>query len=252
MISQATIIGRSHRLMQQNCHDVAIANTITSNCAFGLVLDGCGSKHHGAAGVHPSHNEVGAKLLGQFTAVYLTTHLPHHDPDETFFANLYDACTNYLQNILALLPTADSIAQTRFIATHLLCTLVGFVIKGETAVFFWSGDGYYGYNNQITQLDSHNQPDYLAYQLSHKVNKQERAKNLDNTQYAIRNTFLTHTVQNPTQLIVASDGWTADLLTQLNTPQTSLALQRWLNLQAKERGQFEDDGAIAIWWRDPQ
>jgi hypothetical protein len=32
------------------------------------------------------------------------------------------------------------------------------------------------------------------------------------------------------------------------SPQPTLALQRWLNLRAKERGQFEDDGAIAIFW----
>jgi hypothetical protein len=235
MISHATIIGRSHRLMQQNCHDFAITGRPTPDCAFGLVLDGCGSKHRDETGLHPSHNEVGAKLLGQFTAVYLTSHLPHHDLDGTFFANLYAACSNYLQRLFTFLPATDAITQTRFIATHLLCTMVGFVMKGETAVFFWSGDGFWAHDDAIIQLDSNNQPDYLAYHLDSPDGR-----------------FQTHTLHNPHRLAVASDGWTAAHLSQLDTPQSSLALQRWLNLQAKERGTFEDDGAIAIWWKNTQ
>jgi hypothetical protein len=108
-------------------------------------------------------------------------------------------------------------------------------MKGETAVFFWSGDGYLCHNGEITQLDSHNEPDYLAYHLD-----------------APNGRFQTLTIKNPTWLAVASDGWTADLLTQLSTPHSSLALQRWLNKQAKERGKFEDDGAIAIWWKETE
>jgi hypothetical protein len=235
MLSHATIIGRSHRLMQQNCHDFTITGTLAPDCAFGLVLDGCGSKHRDEMGTTSSHNEVGAKLLGQFTHFYLTTHLPHHNPDEAFFANLSTACCTYLHNLLTLLPTSEPLTQTRFVATHLLCTIVGFVIKGETAVFFWSGDGYLCHNGEITQLDSHNEPDYLAYHLDVPNGR-----------------FQTLTIQNPTWLAVASDGWTADLLTQLSTPQSSLALQRWLNKQAKERGKFEDDGAIAIWWKETE
>ena len=235
MISHATIIGRSHRLMQQNCHDFAIAGTPAPDCAFGLVLDGCGSKHREETGTYPSHNEVGAKLLGQFTAVYLATQLPHHALDEILFANLYSACCHYLQNLVALLPTTNPILQNRFIASHFLCTLLGFVIKGETAVFFWSGDGYLVHDGEVIHLDNHNQPDYLAYQLS---------------KTAEPSTFHTHTIHNPNLLAVASDGWTADLLSQLHTPQAPLALQRWLNIRARERGAFEDDGAIAIWWQE--
>ncbi len=113
MISHATIIGRSHRLMQQNCHDFAITGTPAPDCVFGLVLDGCGSKHREETGTYPSHNEVGAKLLGQFTGVYLATQLPHHDLDKIFFVNLYSICCHYLQNLIALLPTTNPILQNR-------------------------------------------------------------------------------------------------------------------------------------------
>jgi hypothetical protein len=241
MISHATKIGRSHRLMQQNCHDFAITGTLAPDCAFGLVLDGCGSKYRHESGTIPSHNEVGAKLLGQFTADYLTTHLPHNDLSPTFFEQLYTACSNFLRGLLALFPTADQPAQNRFIATHLLCTIVGFVIKRETAVFFWSGDGYLCQNAKVTYLDNNNSPDYLAYQVSGSTEEQ---------QYKGDGRFHTQTLpgEDIYRLAVATDGWTADLLANLEAPQSTLALQRWLNIQAKARGNFADDGAIAIWW----
>jgi hypothetical protein len=240
MISQATIIGRSHRLMQQNCHDFAITGTPAPDCAFGLVLDGCGSKHRDEWGTTPSHNEVGAKLLGQFTAVYLNAHLPHTPLTDTFFEELYEACLTFLHDLAHLVPHPNNTGRRRFIATHLLCTMVGFVVQGDTAVFFWSGDGYVCHNGQVHELDSRNQPDYLAYELGRGAEEQRSRGD----------GFLTRTVpvENMTRLAVASDGWTADLITQLETPQPTLALQRWLNLRAKERGQFEDDGAIAIFW----
>ena len=254
MISHATIIGRSHRLMQQNCHDFAITGTPAPDCVFGLVLDGCGSKHRKETGTYPSHNEVGAKLLGQFTAVYLATQLPHHDLDKIFFANLYSTCCHYLQNLVALLPTTNPILQNRFIASHLLSTLLGFVVKEETAVFFWSGDGYLVHNGEVTHLDNHNQPDYLAYQLrktAEPLNLQSpETPKWPNGPISQPPTFHTHTIHNPDLLAVASDGWTADLLSQLDTPQPPLALQRWLNIRAKKHSTFEDDGAIAIWWQE--
>ena len=79
MINHATLIGRSHRLRQQNCHDYAISGAPAPGCAFGLVLDGCGSKYHAGTAVYPSHNEVGAKLLGKFIASSLS-HTLQTDP----------------------------------------------------------------------------------------------------------------------------------------------------------------------------
>ena len=163
------------------------------------------------------------------------------------------ACCNYLESLLTLLPTTDPATQTRFIATHLLCTLIGFVVKEETAVFFWSGDGYLVHDGELTQLESNNHPDYLAYQLGRAAKKQgSDGEASSNPLISQSSTFQTRTIYKPHCLAIATDGWTADLLSQLNPPQSSLALQRWLNLQAKERGNFEDDGAISIWWRDEQ
>ncbi len=57
-------------------------------------------------------------------------------------------------------------------------------------------------------------------------------------------------VPQPAQLrwlAVATDGWSAGLLGQLEEPRSALTLQRWLNVQSQQRGQFDDDGAVAIW-----
>ena len=60
MIQHATINGRSHHIFRQNSHDFALSGGAGEGVCYGLALDGCGSK--------PSHNEVGATLLGQFAA----------------------------------------------------------------------------------------------------------------------------------------------------------------------------------------
>ena len=106
----------------------------------------------------------------------------------------------------------------------------------KTAVFFHRGDGYLSYNDEIIHLDNNNQPDYLAYDL-------EGGQNLPTNVG-----FHTQTIHNPTRIAVTTDGWNANLFTQLDEPQSPLSLQRWLNVQAKQRDNFEDDGAIAIWW----
>ncbi len=239
-LSHAQTIGRSHRIMQQNCHDFVQTGTPDSGkppptSAFGLVLDGCGSKHRDEDGATPSHNEIGAKLLGQFIANYLHRSLPDSQLTNEFFERLYAHSIGFYQSLLHSYSFDDA-GRRRFIGTNLLCTILGFVVVEDTAVFFHRGDGYLLHDNEIIHLDNDNQPDYLAYDLD--------GQNGLPTNVGIN----THTIHNPTRLAVATDGWTAELLTQLDHPQPSLTLQRWLNIQAKQRGNFEDDGAIAIWW----
>lgn len=238
-ISQATIIGRSHRLMRHNCQDYSFATALPSNIAFGLICDGCGSKYRENGRSYPSHNEIGANLLGQFAADFLTTHLtdPPEDISEVL-ANLHTASLAFLQNLVALFPGHN---QHKFIATRLLATLVGFVHLPDTAVFFWQGDGFLAVNGRVCQLDSGNQPSYLAYQLLQSEPQQS--------------IFQLAFVPQPDQirwLAVTSDGWHKDLLCQLAEPRPSLALQRWLNVQAQQRGQFDDDGAVAVWYKNEE
>ena len=243
MISHAMVNGRSHRLRQQNSHDFAISGSPRPGTAFGLVLDGCGSKYNR----QPSNNEVGAKLLGQFAAGWLEERLAVSDEPlavADLVNGLFADCTDFLQQTTALLPFADEAAWTRFVMTHWLATLVGFVVTEETAVLFWQGDGYLCVNGEVTTLDSGNQPDYLAYRLLSGGAFTTPAPHLPcppaNYQILVR--------ENLHMLVVATDGWQPDLLTQLTEPRSSLHLQRRLNVQARQPGNFEDDGAIATWW----
>ncbi|MBK8900754.1 MAG: protein phosphatase 2C domain-containing protein [Anaerolineaceae bacterium] len=241
MISHATVLGRAHRLMQHNGQDFAAAAVPTPHIAIGIVCDGCGSKFVGNGRTTPSHNETGANLLGQFAITFLNERLPglphpiSPDALEALLADLHLAALTFLHHLTAHFPEAT---RREFIATRLLATLVGFVRTAETAVFFWQGDGFLVADGAICQLDSGNQPDYLAYQLLQPNTAQT------NFQLAF--------VPNPEQigwLAVATDGWRAELLAQLEEPRSTLALQRWLNVQSQQRGQFDDDGAVATWHR---
>jgi len=139
MISHATIIGRSHRLMQHNCQDFAITATPTANIALGLVSDGCGSKFQQNGRAYPSHNEIGANLIGQFASDFLAQRLaarpqpPCPDGLETLLAELHTAVLAFLHHLVAHFSPET---RQQFVATRLLATLVGFIRTPETAVFF--------------------------------------------------------------------------------------------------------------------
>ena len=245
MISKAQIIGRSHRLKQQNCQDSVFGAMVTAHTGYGLVLDGCGSNYQEADRVTPSNNEVGAHLLGTFLAGTLHDHLlalqkrSPLSPDDLILVldGIYQQAVFYLRQQVNLFPFSDDQAMTRFIVTHLLCTVVGFVKLEDTAVAFWQGDGYLRHNDTVHTFDSDDRPDYLAYHLLH-LNEADH--------------FHTQTIPiaDLTHLAVATDGWSPDLLRQLDTPRNDLLLQRWLNQQARQQPHFDDDGAIAIYYAD--
>ena len=242
MISHATILGRAHRLMQHNCQDFAATANPAPHLAIGIVCDGCGSKYKENGRSHTSHNETGANLLGQFALDFLSQKLAEHptpicaETVETILADLHLAALAFLHHLAAHFPQTS---RREFIATRLLTTLVGFVRTPETALFFWQGDGYLVADGRIQPLHSNNQPDYLAYQLLQPNPEQT------NLQLA----FVPQSDQLH-WLAVATDGWSAPLLEQLNEPRSALTLQRWLNVQSQQRGQFDDDGAVAIWHKE--
>ncbi|WP_420643726.1 protein phosphatase 2C domain-containing protein [Candidatus Leptofilum sp.] len=239
MLSHATILGRAHRLRQHNCQDFAATASPAPHIAIGLVCDGCGSKFMGNGRTKPSRNETGSNLLGQFARDFLKQKLssfaalPCTETLEMMLANLHLATLTFLHHLTVHFPEP---ARRQFIATHLLTTLVGFIRTRETAVFFWQGDGFLVADGRIQPLPSNNQPDYLAYQLLQP-------------EPTINNFHIAFVPQPQTVcwLAVATDGWSTPLLEQLNEPRSALILQRWLNVQAQQRSQFDDDGAVAVW-----
>lgn len=235
------IMGRQHRLIQHNGQDFAISGALNEGGCFGMVLDGCGSKWRmPGAEVVLSGNEVGARLLGTFAAATLP-HLAHTTPLPDLPHALSLACLRYLQQVADAIPFADEQARHCFIHTHLLCTWLGFIRTDAAAILFWLGDGYLLHNDTVLPLESDNQPDYLAYRLLHQP-----------VRPFINQLILPHPAEL-TCLAVATDGWRDDLLREVAAaPRTPLTLQRWLNQQAQQRGNFEDDGAIALWQKTPE
>lgn len=243
-LNQATIQGRSHRLRQQNCQDFAVVRSPRPDVAVGLVADGCGSKYRTETAVWPSRNEIGAALLTRFAADFLCSALMDAQQPakpavmDEVLEDLYSASLRFLEGLLDLYPAPSDAYRRQFVATYLLCTLVGFVRTPATAVFFWLGDGYLCINGHVINLLSNNQPDYLAYRL------------LSETAAGRPQHFHTLMLLHPHQinwLAVASDGWQGTQLADLVQPQSELALQRRLNVQARQQPYFEDDGAIAIY-----
>lgn len=250
MLSKATIIGRNHRLMRQNCQDFSCVGAPSPGHVFGLVLDGCGSKYQEQDRKFTSHNEVGAKLLGAFAGRFLAQQIqPLGDgPDQAtcearpLLQNLYGESLAFLDQLMDLLPDAAKDEQARFIATHLLTTLLGFLITPQEAVFFWMGDGYVCHDAEVYRIESDNRPDYLAYRRLPGT-----AGPLGEDGFQI---MPIDNLEESSWLAVATDGWRPDLLRQLSSQRNDLALKRWMNVAARRRGHFDDDGAVAVWWRN--
>jgi hypothetical protein len=243
MLNHATIIGRNHRLWQQNGQDAAASGTLPNGLLFGLALDGCGSKYRPAATgpqpALPSHNETGAHLLKQFAADWLHSYATLQPDLPQTVHDLACACRSFL-NCLAVLWPAASPQRQQFVATHLLTTIVGFLLserEGE-AILFWAGDGFVCLGDDVLSLDSGNRPNYPAYTV------------LDPGSPLFRFHNCQLSLSDVPWLAVASDGWDECSLSRLASPRPGLELQRWLNLRARERGAFDDDGAVAVWWRD--
>jgi hypothetical protein len=236
--------------MNHNCQDFAITGSPKEGCGYGMVLDGCGSKYRETAAANqrsrfitsPSQNEVGARVIGQFASQWLEKYLVRQESLEGLAGKLQTDVERFLEAFVVSMGYTKPAVRFRFIHTNLLATLVGFVFTPTEGCFFWAGDGYLGQDGQIRPLDYDNHPPYLAY----NILKGER-KNIERIQLE---SCLFPMTNETTWLVAATDGWQPEQLKQLERPQSSLALQRWVNVEARQRGRFEDDGAIALWARD--
>lgn len=239
-LATAIINGRHHRLMQQNGHDFAVAGQPANGYAFGLVLDGCGSRYRDSdpAGQFflPAQSEVGSKLIGRFAAEWLHSNLVSSPPRvlETTLATLFDDTLQYIAGLVDTIPFATEDSRRRFVFTHMLATMIGFILTPSEAAFFWSGDGYLCQDGQVSYLDNQNQPDYLVHHFFE----------------GWPDRFNRRPIEQHAQLgwlAVATDGWDAELLARVAPDTPALDLQRWLNMQARNNRYFEDDAAIALW-----
>ncbi len=235
MVGTAVCPGRVHRLHWRNGQDAALAHQIGPELAFGLVLDGCGAKAQIAGQRRPSHNEVGAHLLGHYLAGWLSRALPTGPSALEVVGGLGEAAASFLGSLVELV-SGD--AEREMLArTQLLCTIVGFVVRPGDALVFWIGDGLALLDETAWRLDSPPAPDYAAHSLLDGVKR-----------FPVG--FMVRDRAGLRRLAVASDGWQPDLLADLPGPCTSLELGRWVNRHAAARDRFADDGAVAVWWAD--
>jgi hypothetical protein len=251
MLAQTTIIGRQHRLMNHNCQDFALTGSPKAGYYYGLVLDGCGGKYRETAESnsgsrfqsYASQNEVGAKVIGQFIGQWLERHLSQQESLNCLPDKLQLATERFLQSFVSDLGYTEPIETQRFVGTNLLATVLGFALTPTEGCFFWVGDGYLSQNGEVTVLDCDNQPPYLAYNvLAAHCHFSGKGTEMQSRGFLMNEELL--------WLAVATDGWQGERLSQLERPQSSLQLQRWVNVEARQRGRFEDDGAIALWVKD--
>lgn len=214
-LAAGVLQGRDHASAQKNRQD-ACASAEVGDAVFGFVSDGCGQ---GAA------SEVGAHLtvaLARSAAMRaLSEELPLDDLPNTIAA----AVLGGLDDVARHVRQGERDA---FVRSHLLATLVGFVVRGEEGVVFAAGDGLIAIDDEVVTLEEDNRPHYLAYGLSSGT---------------ARLGFVRR-VHRPAWVAVASDGLTHAGLAAL-AKSAGRNLTRHLVL-LQRAGALADDGAVVL------
>lgn len=162
-IQSASIIGSHHRNVNKNNQDAAVV--IEKNeIAVGVVADGCGSG---------AHSEIGARLGALFAANFLVEKVNAETPllakgGETSFESVLEQLRVALLAYLEKICVAPN-EKKEFVFSHLLFTLVGFVItpacagRPERVYVFRAGDGVVIVNGEKIVFDENNMPRYLSF-----------------------------------------------------------------------------------------
>ncbi len=211
LVASGSYRGRDHALRGVNRQDEAICGTV-GDSAFGFVADGCGEGRHSELAARISV-EVAARAVAK--ARDLT---------------LEEASESILREVVAALrgtlATVGPVEPRPFILDHLCSTLLGFVVRGQSAVLFTAGDGSARVDDGVTKLGDGGPPSYLAYAL------------LGGTPRVV-----TKLVHVEATIAVATDGVTLENLRGL-APRAS-SLTRHLVLMER-RGELLDDGGVAM------
>jgi len=155
IIQSASIIGSHHRLVNKNNQD-AVVVVENGEVIVGIVADGCGSG---------AHSEVGARLGALFTANFFARRAGQSSGFSVVLDDLKRELLAYLGTIC---PAGE--AKMEFVFSHLLFTLVGFVITPEKVYLFRAGDGVAIVNGEKFVFDENNMPHYLSFGLLREDN----------------------------------------------------------------------------------
>lgn len=193
-----------------NNHD-AYASGFVGKSFYGIVCDGCGSA---------KHPEVGAKLTAKWCANFIEKELKENDgywgvEESVEKLNLYltRRFNNHLFNMIELSDYDNRMYVDKqllpcqveeYVFDYLLATMLSFVADGDKVHFFGYGDGVWGFNDEITIIESHaNMPAYFAYNLINRVGTKYAHIDIVKV-YSSLNCIIDH--HNWQNIFVATDG----------------------------------------------
>lgn len=182
-IAAGSVVGREHRLRQQNGHDAhAILTGTHQGPIIAVACDGCGSG---------AHSEVGAKLGCRLIAQSLQEQVASHalglieDPRMVFERVRLDVLAQ-----LRVLARAMGGSFSGTISDYLLFTTVGAVLTERQSYFFGNADGIVYVNGQLVYRGefADNAPPYLGYGLAQSTLQKLDSASLGFTVYDQRPT----------------------------------------------------------------
>lgn len=242
-----SVPGSMHRLKSINNQDsFCIGESVINETQYlyGVVCDGC-------TGRRKSRNEVGAALLSQFICSEVPFILASHTAPCDVPNILYNRAVGYLGSIMRSTVMGSPEMLWSFIETHLLTTVVGFILDSHTLVTFSAGDGIIFINDSREVIHQDNRPLYPAYHLVDRAILRDVAQELpDNFKVSILNN-----ISIVRRFAVGTDGISQELerdpefFQQLPSiweyeSSAKAGLQWWLNKESQENGRFSDDCTV--------
>lgn len=217
-IRAGQIIGRDHMARQLNSQD-SYTVLKTERHAVGILCDGCGEGRR---------SEVGAALASEFLAELALALLRDGHELDTLPDLLYGGALGFLRGLVNLVQPPQP---ERFIHDHLLFTVLGIVVSGETGLIFAAGDGTIVIDDHTILRDENNTPSYLAY---HLIDGCDTPMGFD----------VLSLPDEWTRAAIASDGFETALLPDVWELTHVRGLQRKLNAWSNLERRFRDDATI--------
>lgn len=222
-VRTAQVIGRDHILRGINCQD-SYAVIERDAYAIGVICDGCGEGKKSEIGATLAADYLAGKAAKLFDAGILLADLP---------GLLYPHMIDYLRDLVQVSEPGNPFG---FICDHLLFTILGMIVTRDGGVIFAAGDGLVMIDDDVNVRDQGNQPSYIAYHLLAPagINGRELPDSFDI--YALPDDW--------ERLVIASDGFEVDLLSDLWDITHPRGLQRRLNLWSNREHRFHDDATL--------
>lgn len=235
-IRSGIVPGREHIRKGINCQDAfSVGEFRIDDKEFnvGIVCDGCSEG---------AHSEVGSNLLATFIRNEVLMLIASGVPVVEIPTILYHRCVGYLRSVMTITAPGTITQMVEYVKSHLQCTAIGFVMDSENLVLFHAGDGVMIVEDEVTIIDQHNRPMYLAYHLVPRLAIKSKG-------IILPDNFTTKVipVTSFSRLAVCSDGIETDVQDVYHTlwgHDNKLGLQRTLKKASTFDHRFADDCTV--------